>query len=216
LNCRLVVCDLDGTLISVSSEVVFVKGLLRRGVLSWRVLFSFFCHYLRHPVRTFTEGRGWNRGYFRGLPVSVMIEEVKEDVPYLIKKVRPEVLELLTEMRARGAVICLLSASISPIVQAVARELDIHCFRGSIPAVKGGKCTGNLVGQRPWGRAKVAPALALMDQHGVSPEETLAIGDSWSDRHIMDICGAAVAVDPGGKLTKLARERGWKIFAGRK
>lgn len=216
MNCKLVICDLDGTLISVSSEVVFVKGLLRRGVLSWRVLFSFFCHYLRHPVRTFTEGRGWNRGYFRGLPVSVMIEEVREDVPYLLGKVRPEVLELLSRMKKQGAVICILSASISPIVQAVARELDFHCFRGSIPAVKDGKCTGNLVGQRPWGRAKIAPAIALMDQYDVNPEETLAIGDSWSDRHVMGICGKAIAVDPGGKLTKLALERGWEILAGRK
>lgn len=216
MNCRLVICDLDGTLISASSELVFVKGLFRRGVLSWRVLFSFFCHYLRHPVRTFTEGRGWNRGYFRGLPVTVMMEEVKEDVPYLLGKIRPEVMELLAEMQNRGAVTCLLSASISPLVQAVSRELGMSCFKGSIPAVKNGKCTGNLVGQRPWGRAKVAPALALMDHYGVAPEETLALGDSWSDRFVMEICGSAVAVDPGRRLAALAAEKGWETVAGRK
>lgn len=145
-----------------------------------------------------------------------MIDEVREDVPYLLEKVRPSVIDFLTKKKNRGAVVCILSASISPLVQAVARELDIHCFRGSIPAVKNGKCTGNLVGQRPWGRAKVAPALALMDQYGVSPEETLAIGDSWSDRHVMDICGSAIAVDPGRKLSKLSLERGWEILAERK
>lgn len=216
MNCRLVVCDLDGTLISVSSELVFVKGLVRRGVLSWRVLFSFFRHYLRHPVRTYTEGRGWNRGYFRGLPVSVMMEEVHQDVPFLIKKIRPSVLEYMHQRKEQGAILCLLSASISPLVQAVARELDIHCYRGSIPAVKNGMCTGNLVGQRPWGRAKVAPALALMDQFKISPEETVALGDSWSDRFVMDVCGGAVVVDPGKRLAKLAGERGWEILAGKK
>jgi phosphoserine phosphatase len=212
---RLVICDLDGTLVSVSSEFVFVKGLLRRKVLTPAVLYDFFRHYLRHPVRTFTEGRGWNRGYFRGLPVSVMMEEAANDVPFLLTRVRPEVLRILREEEREGAVICILSASISPIVQGVARELGFHCFRGSIPAVKRGRLTGNLIGQRPWGRAKVAPALALMDQYGVNPEETLALGDSWSDRFVMGICGDAVAVDPGRKLRALAAERGWRVVAER-
>jgi len=213
LSCRLVICDLDGTLISASSELVFVLGLLRRGVLSWRVLCSFFMHYLKHPVRTVTEGRGWNRGYFRGLPVSVMMDEVHEDVPHLLTKVRPEVLQLLEERKAQGAAVCLLSASISPIVQAMAGALGFDCSRGSIPAVRNGRCTGNLVGQRPWGRAKVAPAIALMDHFRVKPEETMALGDSWSDRFVMNVCGEAMAVDPGGRLARLAAERGWGILA---
>lgn len=216
MNCRLVICDLDGTLISNSSEVMFVRGLLRRGVLSWNVLFSFFAHYLRHPVRTWTEGRGWNRGYFRGLPVRIMMDEVKQDIPVLLEKVRPEVLELLNGKRDEGAQIALLSASLSPLVQGIAHELGISCFRGSIPAVRKGRCNGHLVGQRPWGRAKVAPALAMMDQFGVHPEETLAVGDSWADRFVMRICGDAVAVDPGRKLEKLAIQRGWRILAPRK
>jgi len=216
VSCKVVICDLDGTLISVSSELVFVKGLFRRGVFSPQILFSFFCHYLRHPVRTFTEGRGWNRGYFRGLPVSVMMDEVEEDVPLLLRKVRPEVLEFLREKQEEGAGVCLLSASISPLVQSISRSLGFQCFRGSIPAVRNGRCTGNLVGQRPWGRAKVAPALALMNQFNASPRETVAVGDAWSDRFVMDICGDAVAVDPGRKLLKRARERGWRIIDPRK
>ena len=61
----------------------------------------------------------------------------------------------------------------------------------------------------------MAPALALMDQYGVNPEETLALGDSWSDRFVMGICGDAVAVDPGRKLRALAAERGWRVVAER-
>lgn len=216
MNCKLVICDLDGTLISASSELVFVRGLLKRGVLSPDSLFNFFCQYLRHPVRTFTEGRGWNRGYFRGIPVSVIMEEVEEDVPCLLKKVRPEVLHYLRQKQDEGAVVCLLSASLSPLVQSISRSLGFHCFRGSIPAVRDGRFTGNLVGQRPWGRAKVALALALMDQYKVLPEESIALGDSWSDRFVMQVCGGAVAVDPGRKLMRIAEERGWKVIDPRK
>ena len=54
-----------------------------------------------------------------------------------------------------------------------------------------------------------------MDQYGVNPEETLALGDSWSDRFVMGICGDAVAVDPGRKLRALAAERGWRVVAER-
>lgn len=213
---KVVICDLDGTLISVSSEVVFVRGLFKRGVLSFPLLWHFFCHYVRHPVRTVTEGRGWNRGYFSGLPVSVMMEEVEEDIPYLLNKVRPKVLDLLRAEQNQGAKICVLSASISPIVQSITKSLGFDCFRGSIPAVQNGKLTGHLIGQRPWGQAKVPPAIALLEQFRFAPDEALAIGDSWADRFVMQFCGDAVAVDPGRKLSKLAVEKGWRIIDPRK
>ncbi len=216
MSCKLVICDLDGTLISVSSELVFVKGLLRRGVLPPAVILNFLYHYLRHPVRTFKEGRGWNRGYFRGLPVPVMMEEVKGDLPVLLERVRPGVLSLLRERQGQGAGVAILSASITPIVRSVAEALGFSDFRGSSPHAKNGVCTGHLVGQRPWGRAKVAPALALMEQYGAAPEECLALGDSWADRFVMELCGEAVAVDPGGKLAALADARGWRVIERRK
>ena len=214
MNPGIVICDLDGTLISVSSELEFVLGLFRRKVLSRAVVIRFLYHYLRHPIRTMREGRGWNRGYFSGLPVDVLHEEVKECTPLLLKKVRPGVLKILNRHKEEGAEIFILSASLSPLVQAIAEGLGFKSFRGSIPVVKSGKCTGHLIGQRPYGKAKIAPAVAIMDQLGIEPSQALALGDSWGDRYILDLCGSAIAVHPVRKLRKLAIQNDWLILEG--
>jgi len=215
LSTGVVICDLDGTLISVSSELEFVLGLFRRKVLSRAVVIRFLYHYLRHPIRTMQEGRGWNRGYFAGLPVDVLHDEVEDCTPHLLKKVRPEVLKVLNEHRQTGAEVFILSASLSPLVQAVAEGLGFKSFRGSIPVVKNGKCTGHLIGQRPYGKAKIAPAMAMMDQLGLEPSQALALGDSWGDRFILELCGSAIAVHPVRKLRKLAVQNNWTILDGR-
>lgn len=214
MNPRIVICDLDGTLISVSSELEFVFGLFRRKVLSKAVVIRFLYHYLRHPIRTMSEGRGWNRGYFSGLPVDVLHEEVKECAPLLLKKVRPGVLKILNKHKEDGAEIFILSASLSPLVQAITEGLGFKSFRGSIPVVKDGKCTGHLIGQRPYGKAKIPPAMAIMDQLGIDPSQALALGDSWGDRFILGLCGSAIAVHPVRKLRKLAIQNDWLILEG--
>lgn len=214
MNTKIVICDLDGTLISVSSELEFVFGLFRRKVLSKAVVIRFLYHYLRHPIRTMREGRGWNRGYFSGLPVDVLHDEVKECAPLLLKKVRPGVLKILNRYKEEGAEIFILSASLSPLVQAVTEGLGFKSFRGSIPVVKNGKCTGHLIGQRPYGKAKIAPALAIMDQLGIDPSDALALGDSWGDRYILELCGSAIAVHPVRKLRNLAVQNDWLILEG--
>ena len=211
---RIVICDLDGTLISVSSELEFVLGLFRRNVLSRAVVIRFLYHYMRHPIRTMREGRGWNRGYFSGLPVEVLHAEVKECTPLLLKKVRPGVLNILNRHKAEGAEIFILSASLSPIVQAVTEGLGFNSFRGSIPVVRDGRCTGHLIGQRPYGKAKIPPALAMMGELGIDPSDALALGDSWGDRFILDLCGSAIAVHPVRKLRKLAVQKDWLILEG--
>lgn len=212
MSIRVVICDLDGTLISVSSEFEFVLGLFRDGILPRIIVTRFLYHYLRHPVKTILEGRGWNRGYFSGLPMTTIMEEVEVCVPKLLKKVRPEVLDLLRFHSDQGAQICILSASLSPLVQKITESLGFSCFRGSIPVVKDGICTGLLIGQRPFGRAKVPPAMAIMEQFGVDPSQVLAIGDSWADRFILEMSGSSVAVHPGRKLRKLAIKKGWRII----
>jgi len=212
LSTKLVICDLDGTLISVSSELDFVLGLFKRKVLSRAVVIRFLYHYFRHPIRTMREGRGWNRGYFSGLPADILKQEVKECVPHLLTKVRPEVLDILNRKKEDGAAIFILSASLSPIVQGIAEGLGFSSFRGSIPVVRDGKCTGHLIGQRPYGKAKIPPAQAMLEELNISFKDALALGDSWGDRFILEACGEAITVHPVRKLRKLARHNGWLIL----
>ena len=209
---RLVICDLDGTLIGGSSEKELLLALFRERALSPGKLIGFLYAYLAHPVRTLRGGRAWNRTYLAGLsPVTVNDTAVRL-ARRLSGAVRPEVAGRLREYRGAGAHLVLLSASLEPLVREMASMNGFDSFRGSSPEVSRGCLTGRVSGLRPWGTAKVVVAGEIMRDAGVTPLETLALGDSYSDRHLLTMCAAAVAVHPDVRLKALAKKNGWTVL----
>lgn len=209
---RLVVCDLDGTLIRGSSERELLLMLIRERVLSTGGFLSFLLAYLSDPARTVREGRGWNRMYLKGIDTEKVSGAAARLAVLLGGMVRPQVVARLMEYRAAGAKLALLSASLEPLVSEMASVSGFDLFRGSTPEVSNGLFTGRISGIRPWGAAKVAVAGEIISDAGLTPRETVAIGDSYSDRHLFGFCAEAVAVSPGSRLRSLSRERGWKVL----
>lgn len=209
---RLVVCDLDGTLIEGSSEREFLLLLLRGGVMSAGGLLAFLMAYPAHPVRTVREGKAWNRRYLKGVPLEAVNSAAVSLAGRLERSIRPHVAARLRDYRTSGARLALLSASLEPLVREIAIANGFDMFRGSSPEVTGGVCTGRVTGIRPWGVAKVAAAREMILAAGSTPGETLALGDSYSDRHLFEMCARAVAVHPDTRLRALSQKRGWMVL----
>ncbi len=209
---RLVICDLDGTLIEGSSEKEFLLMLFRERVLSTGPLIGFLFEYLAHPVRTRKEGRAWNRTYLKGLAPATVNSAAVRLARRLSGTVRPEVAELLREYRGSGAELLLLSASLEPLVREFASLFGFDRFKGSSPEVSRGRFTGRVTGLRPWGGAKVTAAIEIMRSAGTNPGETIALGDSYSDRHLLKACAGAVAVHPDTRLKAHAKKSGWMVL----
>lgn len=209
---RLVVCDLDGTLIEGSSEKELLLMLHREKVLSPRKVLSFLCAYLVHPVRTWREGRAWNRTYLKGLSPETVNSCAVRLARRLDDTVRPDVVGKLREYHESGAELVLLSASLEPLVREFASRHGFDRFKGSSPEVSQGSFTGKVSGLRPWGVAKVSVAEGIMRDTGFTPLETLALGDSYSDRHLFEACGGAIAVHPDPRLKALAKRNDWMVL----
>lgn len=209
---RLVICDLDGTLIEGSSEKEFLLMLFRERVLSPGKLIGFLFGYLAHPVRTWREGRAWNRTYLKALAPETINSAAVRLARRLDGTVRPGVADKLREYRASGAELVLLSASLEPLVREIASKNGFDRFRGSSPEVSQGRLTGRVSGLRPWGAAKATVAGEIMRNAGVSSGETIALGDSYSDRHLFRVCAGAVAVHPDSRLKALAKKSGWMVL----
>lgn len=209
---RLVICDLDGTLIRCSSEKGFLMALLRQGGIPPKRCLGYLWGYARHPLRTAAEGRGWNRGYLKGVSPEAADRAADRLAPVLQAEVRTEVADLLEKYKRNGARLFMMSASLECLVERMAEMNGFEGFIGSSPEIAAGSFTGRIMGSRPWGKAKVTAAKTLMASLGVTPDETVAIGDSYSDRHLMLFCARAVAVHPGARLAALARGRGWRVL----
>jgi len=209
--------DMDGTLLSTSSEKYFLQRLVASGRLGVFRFLRFMGQYLLHPARTLREGKGWNRSYLRGMDEEIAAREAEECARRLLRdRVRPWTLASAREMAAGGTRTVLLSASLSYLAAAVGRELGFSTVRASRPETEGGRLTGRLTGIRPWGRDKVRVAERVCEEAGTALNRCAAAGDSWSDRFLLERCGLPIAVCPDRKLEKLARNRGWKIVRGKK
>ncbi|MBN1433598.1 haloacid dehalogenase-like hydrolase, partial [Candidatus Fermentibacterales bacterium] len=193
--------DLDGTLISCSSEKALLGRLVASGALGPVGLLRFALAYLRHPAMTRSEGKGWNRSYLVGMRQQVLrshAEELARDT--LLARVRPGVSEELRSMRESGCEIVVISAALEPLASIVGKAVGASGVVASCPEAVGGVLTGRLVGRRPWGREKRALAMEIAVSRGVEIGVCSAMGDSWSDRHLLEACGQAVAVHPCRRL----------------
>jgi len=212
----IVFVDLDGTLLSASSEKLFLAWLVRTGTVRPAALARFLAGYALHPLRTLREGKGWNRSYLRGLEAARILDLARrfggEELPGLV---RPWTADAVAGLVSRGWRAVLLSASLEPLASAAVGGIPFDDIVASRPAVSSGALTGLLEGPRPWGVSKARLAAGICASHGTDPLSCLAIGDSLSDRHLMLLCGRAVAVCPDAGLRRLAEERGWDVVDGR-
>ncbi len=206
--------DLDGTLISVSSEKELVLSLAESGGLSPFGFLRFLAGYGLHPLRTVSQGKGWNRRYLSGLDSDSLQEHCHRLAESLRRRVRPGVAEMVRSWAEAGTRVVLVSATLDPLARDLADLCGASRVVASVPETADGRLTGRLAGPRPWGRSKANLAEGLLREMSIPASAAAALGDSWSDRHVMAICGRPVAVCPDRRLRRLAVSEGWRIIGG--
>lgn len=207
--------DLDGTLLSTSSEKFFLKHLVSAGILSPSTFIRFLFFYLRSPGRTIREGKGWNRNYLTGIPPEAAKREAAICAETLLKNsLRDWTLQSIRELRKSGCETVLLSATLDYIAAGIAEGISIDTVQASSPAIVNGSFSGRLTGLRPWGENKAELMRRMCEQRGIDPVNCAAAGDSWADRFVLSECGCPVAVCPDRKLRALAVSNNWQIVEG--
>lgn len=208
--------DLDGTLLSTSSEKFYLKHLLTKGVLSPGAFLRFLSFYVLHPGRTIREGKGWNRSYLKGIsPEEVRLEADICAESLRSSSIRDWTLQSMSELSGAGCRIVLLSASLDYLATAIAEKLPVDDTFASTPSIIDNYFTGDLMEIRPWGKNKMELAWNICKRNNTEPGKCAAAGDSWADRFIMTECGGCVAVCPDRRLRKLALRKNWQIVEGR-
>ncbi len=77
--------------------------------------------------------------------------------------------------------------------------------------IERGRLVGVGAGPPCYGEGKLHWASQWAEENQVDMGAAAAYADNWSDRSLLERVGHAVVVHPKGRLTRLARSRGWRI-----
>lgn len=209
--------DIDGTLLpSPSLERRFLAYLKWRGELR-------ASNWLRWPTefaRLIAAGRDTrsatvaNKAHLRGVACANMDAWLawlrRSPLTFY-----PDALARIEWHRANCHRIFLVSGTLQPLADAVARQLRIF-DHGAVTATRldtaSKKWTGRLLGDHISGDAKAVAVLRLARQYDLDLSRSYAYANSFSDADFLDCVAHPAAVNPSARLAQAARARNWPIF----
>jgi HAD superfamily hydrolase (TIGR01490 family) len=212
----LAIFDIDGTLVEGSTERRFWRYLLKRGHQGPRQVLAYLLFWLRYlPVFGRLTAKK-NKAYLykletarvRTLAASFVAEEI---LPRLYV---PAVQRLHRHVR-RGDTVVLLSGTLEPIAQALARALNVPHVRATVCRERDGRYLGGPPEVHPFGATKLTIAARFASEIGASLEDASAYGDSQHDLDLLQAVGDPVAVMPDQPLLETARGNRWHIISSR-
>ncbi len=123
-----------------------------------------------------------------GLPETVIADVIAQRIT-----LTPGGRTLIATMRAHGAYTCLVSGGFTQFIKAISATIGFDEARGNELLVEARKLTGK-VAEPIFGReGKRATLAELQTRLGLSPDETMAIGDGANDLDMIAAAGLGVA-----------------------
>ncbi|MHB8633606.1 MAG: HAD family hydrolase [Thermoplasmatota archaeon] len=139
-----------------------------------------------------------------------LMDEFAEEA--LVPRIYPEMRAELLRHMAQGGRCVVVTTGIEVLVRKVLDRIDSRIeLIGCRMIAKKGCLTGDVEGP-VYGLDKANIIHAFARALGVPLEKCAAYTDHWSDKHMLQIVGTPVVVNPRGRLLRLARRRGWVIL----
>lgn len=210
---RLVLVDLDGTLLPGGSEARFIAHLLARRRIGFLALLRSLGFALRYCGAYRRHVWKKNKAYLAGLSTDD-IEPLARS--FAAERLAPLLRDCLRERiaghRAAGDRVLLLTGSpeflAGPIAEAVGAE---GCIATSC-AQAAGHYLASPPASHPFGAEKLSLARAAAERLGLSLADAVAYADRREDIPLLTAVGTAIAVAPDRSLARRARAEGWEIL----
>lgn len=121
--------------------------------------------------------------------------------------------QLINELKAKDHILLAISGSPHEVVTHIAAYYGFDDFVAAQFVRENNHFTGENI--TPIFDKKAALA-SLVEKHGLEYNDSLAIGDSYSDIALLNEVEDPIAFNPEGKLFEHAKKQGWKIVVERK
>ena len=213
---KLVLFDLDNTLLAGDSDFEWAQFLIERGVLDREVYEarnqSFYDQYKAgtldiHEFLDFqlkplsrhsrTQLDGWHEQFMR-----------EKILPIVTQKGR----ELVAQSLHESDLVAIITATNSFVTMPIAREFGVEHLIATEPEQNGIEFTGRVEGTPSFREGKITRLDAWLKQRGLNWEdvqESWFYSDSLNDLPLLERVSHPVAVDPDATLKVHAEKFGW-------
>jgi putative phosphoserine phosphatase/1-acylglycerol-3-phosphate O-acyltransferase len=206
--------DFDGTIIAGYSATSFIREQVRRGDLSPRQLAEILAAMTSFGLGNlgFSGMMAINAQFMRGIEEDTYMEVgEKLYTKQIARLIYPESRALVEAHVAKGHTVAIISSATPYQVEPAAADLGIEHVLCSHLEVSKGKFTGKAVTPLCFGQGKVDAAEGLAQRTGANLDRSFFYSDSTDDLLLLERVGQPRALNPNGKLEKIADQRGWPV-----
>jgi HAD superfamily hydrolase (TIGR01490 family) len=207
--------DLDRTLWPCAGEKAFAYHLFASGGIRIKQLLKVLSLQIRYDLNLIDGSETLKRRILSELFSDQLVNPCLDAyrqffAERLSKAFFPEMLKQIEQHRAAGDKIVIVSAAIDVVVAPVAEYLAAdECYATTLET-REGVFSGVVTGSIPFGKAKARIVEEYALRHGIELDQCHAYGDHWEDRHMLEVVGFPVAVNPERKLLRHARKKSWR------
>lgn len=195
---KLIAFDMDSTLINIECVDEIADAAGRKAEVA-----AITEAAMRGEITDYKDSLRRRVGLLKGVSVASM-----DEVYHQRLKLNPGAAELVQACKAAGLKVLLVSGGFTFFTDRIRDELGIDYTRSNVLGVEDGLLTGLLVDQS-WGdicdgeekRKTLLETCALL---GISPSQTIAMGDGANDLPMMGIAGLSVAYHAKPKVREQA------------
>lgn len=206
--------DMDRTILSGSSGLLYMRYLWSHGQTDWRsmLLSSWYAALykvgiLNYPIVAAKLAAS----------VSSSREEDTRELcqrffdGMLVDYIAARAVQRLNEHRAQGHLVTLISAATAYVVGPVASHLGIEEYLCTQLEVVDGRFTGKVIEPGCYGPSKVYWARHFAQRHDADLAQAYFYTDSCTDLDLLELVGHPVAVNPDARLRGLAATHRWPV-----
>ena len=206
--------DMDRTILSDSSGMLYMRYLRRRGDTNRRAMLRAYWYAALYKLGFF------NYPAVAAKLASTIAENSEEETRSFCQRwfeemavnyIAEKAVQRMSEHRAQGHLVTILSASTPYVVGPVATYLGVEDYRCTRLEVVEGRFTGGIIRPPCYGADKVYWAKEFAERHEADLTQAYFYTDSHSDRTLLERVGHPVVVNPDPRLKALAARRGWPV-----
>tara|TARA_B110000483_G_scaffold168615_1_gene199361 strand:- start:1665 stop:2330 length:666 start_codon:yes stop_codon:yes gene_type:complete len=214
---KLVLFDLDNTLLDGDSDYEWAQFLIEKGILDreeYEIRNQHFYREYQNGTLDITEFLDFQ---LRPLSEYSRAQLTQWHDEFMRLKVHPMITQAARDLvlQFSNELVVIITATNSFITRPIANEFRIEHLIATEPEVIEGEFTGNVVGEPSFREGKVTRLNQWLEVMGLSLasfEETLFFSDSINDLPLLDVVQTPIAVNPDSKLLDHAQLKGWDVL----